>query len=149
MALILVLIIASIVYYINRKKFTGKTISLKIWGFLIYVFFVIDITCIFSICSSFNCAPLSKQLQQQVDTSTCDDWLLKAKHVCSLLKLFHSLQKCAKYECESKVQSSWREAWFQSSWLMAYHFHIKHKSWMFCCCWISVWGVLSQLRMNL
>ena len=41
MALILVLIIASIVYYINRKKFTGKTISLKIWGFLIYVFFVI------------------------------------------------------------------------------------------------------------
>jgi len=41
MALILVLIIASLVYFVRRKKFKGKSISLKIWGFLIYAFLVI------------------------------------------------------------------------------------------------------------
>ncbi len=41
MALILVLIITSIVYFIRRKKFISKTITLKIWGFLVYGFFVI------------------------------------------------------------------------------------------------------------
>jgi len=41
MVLIIVLIITSIVYFINRKKFIGKTTSLKIWGFLVYAFFVV------------------------------------------------------------------------------------------------------------
>jgi len=41
MALILVLIITAIVYFIRRKRFIGKSISLKIWGFLVYAFFVI------------------------------------------------------------------------------------------------------------
>jgi len=41
MALILVLIIASLVYFVRRKKFKGKSILLKIWGFLIYAFLII------------------------------------------------------------------------------------------------------------
>jgi len=38
MALTLVLIIASIIYFINRKKFIGKTTVQKIWGFGVYAF---------------------------------------------------------------------------------------------------------------
>lgn len=36
MALILILIGATILYLINRKKLSNKTISLKIWWFIIY-----------------------------------------------------------------------------------------------------------------
>ncbi len=39
MALILVLITTFVIYFINRKKHSEKTVSLKIWQLVIYFFF--------------------------------------------------------------------------------------------------------------
>lgn len=37
MALILILLGSTILYFINRKKLSNKTTALKIWWFIIYV----------------------------------------------------------------------------------------------------------------